>query len=84
MWLGIMQLFLPRERALACIDGYNTNNRFCRTAFDELNDEERTNVLSEPMNEIVRMLEQNLLTKFQARISQERGTWFFTCILPAW
>lgn len=41
--------------------------------FDGLNDDERIDVLKEPMNEIVRMLEQNLLAKFQARLSQEHG-----------
>ncbi|CAM9794056.1 unnamed protein product [Pylaiella littoralis] len=42
-----------------------------REAFVALNEEERLNILSEPLDEIVRVLEQNLLNKFQARIKLE-------------
>lgn len=69
-------MWLPRERSLVWSDlTVATPTLACRTAFDVLKDDERTKVLNEPMNEIVRMLEQNLLTKFQARASQEYGAY---------
>ncbi|CAN0314603.1 unnamed protein product [Ectocarpus sp. 6 AP-2014] len=43
-----------------------------REAFTQLDREERRGILKEPLDEIVRMLEQNLLNKFQSRIALER------------
>lgn len=44
-----------------------------REAFVALDEEERLNILSEPLDEIIRMLEQNLLNKFHARLKLEIG-----------
>ncbi|CAM9709991.1 unnamed protein product, partial [Ectocarpus sp. 4 AP-2014] len=43
-----------------------------REAFTRLDQEERRGILKEPLDEIVRMLEQNLLNKFQSRMALER------------
>lgn len=45
----------------------------CREAFTELDEDSRIGVLEAPLNEIVRMLEQNLLSKFKKKIVVERG-----------
>lgn len=48
-----------------------------REAFNKLSVEERVSIFKEPFDEIVRMLEQNLLNKFQKRIALDRGA--FVC-----
>ncbi|CAB1110052.1 unnamed protein product [Ectocarpus sp. CCAP 1310/34] len=48
-----------------------------REAFNKLSLEERVSIFKEPFDEIVRVLEQNLLNKFQKRIALDRGA--FIC-----
>ncbi|CAB1107996.1 unnamed protein product [Ectocarpus sp. CCAP 1310/34] len=48
-----------------------------REAFNKLGLEERVSIFKEPFDEIVRVLEQNLLNKFQKLIALDRGA--FVC-----
>lgn len=48
-----------------------------RETFDKLSVEKRVSIFQEPLHEIVRMLEQNLLYKFHRRIALDRGA--FVC-----
>lgn len=54
-------------------DGRDISISNCREAFVELDQEGRLTILQEPLDEIVRMLEQNLLNKFQSRLKLEMG-----------
>lgn len=45
----------------------------CREAFGRLDDNARRHILNEPLEEVVRVLEQNLLSKFRARMILEAG-----------
>ncbi|CAM9668711.1 unnamed protein product, partial [Ectocarpus fasciculatus] len=49
-----------------------------REVFNELSLEERVGILKEPFDEILRMLEQNLLNKFQKRIALDREAQLLT------
>ncbi|CAM9499242.1 unnamed protein product [Ectocarpus sp. 8 AP-2014] len=49
-----------------------------RETFNELSLEERVGILKEPFDEIVRMLEQNLLNKFQRRVALNREAQLLT------
>lgn len=48
-------------------------NNITRHSFAVLDTDARQLVLREPLNEIVRMLEQNLLTKFRRLVALQKG-----------
>lgn len=67
-------MLLPLYHGRSLIESsthFRLSNR--REAFVALDDKERLDILSEPLDEIVRMLEQNLLNKFNARTKLEIG-----------
>lgn len=59
---------------------FKIQSRACREAFTALDAESRVGVLGGPLEEIVRMLEQNLLNKFKSRLALERGA----CVSLSW
>ncbi len=55
-----------------------------REVFIALADEERIGVIQGPLDEIVRMLEQNLLNKFKSRVALEKGAIVGGVVTTAW
>lgn len=72
--LGCRMVTVLGTAVLPVFDVRRQQWHFLREAFDHLAGEQRRTILREPLVEIARMLEQNLLHVFWGRASSERGT----------